>query len=49
MTFTKLDMDKNNRMFTLIRIGKNDGKWFVRTDLWWIGFRISQDHKVRNK
>jgi len=41
MTLTKLSLDKDNRMLRL-GIGKNDGNWFARVDLWAIGFRITK-------
>lgn len=39
---TKITMDKNNRMLR-IGFGKNKGNWFVRIDLWYIGFRITKE------
>ena len=41
MTFTKLSLDKDNRMLRL-GIGKNNSKWFARVDLWCVGFRITK-------
>lgn len=41
MTFTMIHMDSRNRMFRPISIGLNDARWYVRLDLWWVGFRIS--------
>lgn len=32
MTFTKIPLDKNNRMLRL-GFGLNEGKWFLRIDL----------------
>ena len=40
MNFTKLQLDKDNRMIR-IGAGKNEGRWFVRVDLWWVGFRVT--------
>jgi len=40
MTFTKLSLDKDNRMLRL-GVGKNNGKWFFRIDLWCVGLRIT--------
>lgn len=37
---TKLHMDKGNRMLRL-GCGQNEGRWFVRLDLWWVGFRLT--------
>lgn len=46
MELTKIVLDKSNRM---VRVGGglNNGAWFVRIDLWWIGFRITK--KVLDK
>lgn len=41
MTFTKLSLDKDNRMLRL-GVGKNNGNWFARVDLWCVGFRITK-------
>lgn len=41
MTVTKLPLDANNRMLRL-GFGKNEGKWFARIDLWYIGIRITK-------
>ena len=38
--FTKIDLDKDNRMLRF-GVGKNNSKWFVRIDLWIVGFRLS--------
>jgi hypothetical protein len=35
----KISLDKDNRMLR-IGFGKHDGKWFMRVDLWWKGFRF---------
>ena len=37
---TKIPLDKDNRMVR-IGLGKHEGKWFFRVDLWWFGLRIS--------
>lgn len=37
---TRIDLDKNNRMLR-IGFGKNEGRWFFRVDLWFVGFRLS--------
>lgn len=34
-----IHLDKNNRMLR-IGLGKHEGKWFVRVDLWFIGYRL---------
>lgn len=36
---TTIQLDKNNRMLRF-GFGKNQGKWFVRLDLWFKGFRL---------
>lgn len=38
---TKIHLDKDNRMFR-IGFGKNNGRWFMRIDLWAIGYRITR-------
>lgn len=40
MKFTKIPLDEKNRMLRL-GIGKNDGNWFVRIDVWFFGIRLS--------
>lgn len=37
---TKIPLNKDNRMLR-IGFGKHDGKWFIRVDLWWCGFRLN--------
>jgi hypothetical protein len=41
MTLTKIDLDHQNRMLRM-GFGKNQGNWFVRLDLWYVGFRITK-------
>ncbi len=41
MKFTKVNMDKKNRM-ARIGFGLNDGRKFFRIDLWWVGVRITK-------
>jgi hypothetical protein len=41
MTVTKLSLDKDNRMLRA-GFGKNNGNWFFRIDVWYIGLRITQ-------
>lgn len=41
MSCTKLVLNKDNRMLR-IGFGKNEGNWFFRIDLWYIGFRITK-------
>lgn len=40
--FTKIPLDVNNRMFRPIAVGKNEGRWFIRTDLWFVGYRLTR-------
>lgn len=37
---TILSMDRENRMLRL-GVGKHNGIWFIRLDLWWKGIRLS--------
>lgn len=37
---TRVPLDENNRMLRA-GFGKHDGKWFIRVDLWFVGFRLS--------
>lgn len=39
-SLTRIDLDVDNRMLRL-GFGKNAGAWFIRADLWCIGYRIS--------
>ena len=40
MKLTKINLDQHNRMLR-IGFGQNEGRWFARIDLWYIGIRIS--------
>jgi hypothetical protein len=40
MKLTKIQLDRDNRMIRA-GFGKNNGNWFVRIDLWFIGIRVS--------
>lgn len=40
MQITKLELDVNNRMLRA-GFGKNEGNWFMRVDLWWVGYRLT--------
>ncbi len=42
MKLTKLTLDQSNRMVRA-GLGKNNGKWFARVDLWWVGLRLTKD------
>lgn len=42
MKLTKINLDYNNHMLRA-GFGKHEGKWFVRVDLWFFGFRITGD------
>ena len=37
---TRIPLDTANRMLR-IGVGKHDGHWFARIDLWFFGVRIS--------
>lgn len=37
---TKINLDYNNRMLRA-GFGKHEGKWFVRVDLWFFGWRLT--------
>lgn len=39
MKLTKISLDANRML--RIGIGKHEGSWFARLDLWWIGFRLT--------
>lgn len=41
MKFTKLKLDKKNRMIRLGG-GRNDGNWFFRLDIWFVGIRLTK-------
>lgn len=43
MKLTMVPMDSENRMLRPISIGLNKGKWYVRTDWWWVGFRVTKE------
>jgi len=46
MHVTKIELDSSNRMLR-IGFGKHDGKWFVRIDLWYNGYRITGKRNER--
>lgn len=39
--FTLVEMDRKNRMFRPISVGLNDNRWYVRTDWWKYGVRLT--------
>lgn len=41
MTLTKVLLDDDNRMLR-VGIGKNNGAWFARVDLWFVGLRLTK-------
>lgn len=43
MTFNldRINLDENNRMVRF-GFGKNEGRWFVRIDLWSSGWRLTR-------
>lgn len=40
MKLSRIPLDPENRMLRA-GFGLHDGKWFIRVDLWRVGFRIS--------
>ncbi len=40
MKIEKIKLGQANRMLR-IGFGKHEGKWFIRIDLWFAGFRLS--------
>jgi hypothetical protein len=36
-----IPLRKKNRMLRPFALGENDGRWFGRTDLWWMAFRFT--------
>jgi hypothetical protein len=40
MMINQVSLDSKNRMLR-IGFGKNDGRWFIRIDLWFVGFRLT--------
>jgi hypothetical protein len=40
MNLKKINLEKNNRMLRF-GFGKHEGKWFIRVDLWFFGFRLT--------
>lgn len=45
MTYDKIPLDAKNRMLRA-GLGFHEGKFFVRVDLWFSGFRISFPKKA---
>lgn len=41
MKITRIILDKPNRMVRA-GMGKNNGAWFARVDLWFIGYRLTK-------
>lgn len=39
MKIEKIGLMKRNRMLR-IGFGRNEGRWFFRIDLWWVGVRL---------
>lgn len=40
MTLTRIPLKPGNRMLR-IGFGQNNGRWFFRVDLWWLGVRLA--------
>lgn len=41
MTITRISLDPANRMLR-IGLGRHEGHWFARVDLWWAGWRLTR-------
>lgn len=41
---TVIHLDKPNRMVRF-GFGRNNGRWFVRLDAWWVGLRLTGSDK----
>lgn len=44
LTITKIILIQNNRMLR-VGVGKHTGEWFMRIDLWWVGYRLTWNKK----
>ena len=44
MKFNTIVMTPGDRIVRL-GVGQHKGTWFIRLDLWWAGFRLSQGDK----
>ena len=42
MVLTKINLGKDNRMLR-VGFGKNNGSWFFRLDLWFVGIRLTKN------
>lgn len=42
MKITKIPLDINNRILR-IGFGKHNGSWFLRVDLWFVGYRLKKN------
>lgn len=41
LKWTAIPLDTKNRMLR-VGFGLHEGKWFIRTDLWFAGYRVSE-------
>ena len=41
MALTVIRLDPSNRMLRA-GVGKHNGRWFARVDLWWVGLRVTR-------
>jgi len=41
MKLKKIKLNSDNRMLR-VGLGKHDGDWFIRVDLWWVGYRLTK-------
>lgn len=40
LEYVRIPLDRNSRMLRL-GVGRHDGRWFIRVDLWAVGYRLS--------
>ena len=45
MRLDKIPLDQNNRMLRF-GFGKNNSTWFIRINLWFIGFRLKRNEII---
>lgn len=46
--FKMIVMPRGNRMFRPIAIGHNDFRFYIRIDLWWVGWRVARKARSRS-
>jgi len=45
LTITRVPLDKDNRMLRA-GLGKHEGLWFARVDLWFFGVRLKLEKRA---